>query len=225
MKLLKFIFKWAFRLFLVLAVIVVLLVVFKDAILRSVVERQIRAQMGVTAHIGKFETRFTSGDVRIQDLRLFNTAQFGSSEFLRIAELQLEYDPASVRSGKLGFKLVRLNLAEVNVVRSEAGELNIDLKPLQKKLAGGTSNPGKAKSGQQFEFGGIGTLNLSLGKVRYTDLKTPANNVERDLGIRDQEFKNIKSEDDLYGVLLLLMARHGMNFGGGGLYGIPALKF
>lgn len=216
----KFIFRWALRLLLVLTITLVLLVIFKDVILRSVLEREIRLQTGMEAHIGRFEARLSSNDVCIENLRLFNTVQFGGTTFLHMPELRLEYDPASIRSGKLGFKLVQFNLAELNVVRNVAGQLNIDMKPLQKKISGGAGKD----AGKNFEFGGIGTLNLTLGKVRYADLQTPANNRERDLGIRDEVFKNIKSEDDLYGVLLLLMVRHGMNFGGE-VGGVPPLKF
>lgn len=213
-KLLKFVLRWAFRLALVAIVGVVLLVVFKDSLLRMVVEREIRQQTGMAAHIGRFETSFRSGTVHIEDLRLFNAAKFGGSEFIRLPELHLEYDLASVRSGKLGFKVVRLNLAEVNVVRNHAGELNIDLQPLQKKLPGGQGDAAKTGS-HPYEFGGIGTLELTLGRVTYTDLNNLANNNTQDLGIRDEVFKNIKSEEDLYGVLLVLMLRHGVNFGGG----------
>jgi uncharacterized protein involved in outer membrane biogenesis len=219
----KFVFRWALRLVVLLLVALGLLVIFKDALLRSVVERQIGAQTGMASHIGKFETGVSSGIVRIEDLRLFNTTQFGGSTFLHIPELYLQYDPVSASSGKLGFKVVRLNLAELNVVRNAAGELNIDLGPLQKKLTGGANGERKGVTGKPFEFGGIGVLTLTLGKVRYTDLKAPANNREQDLEIRDEVFKNIKSEDDLYGVMLLLMARHGMNFGGAD--GLLPLKF
>jgi uncharacterized protein involved in outer membrane biogenesis len=220
-KLIKFIFRWTLRLFLLLVVLVVVLVLCKDAILRSVVERQISRQTGMETHVGKFGSHLTSPVVDIENLRLYNPPEFGGAPFVRIPELHLEYDLDAARRGRLGFKLVRFNLAELNVVRNEAGQLNIKMKSLSGK-GGGAAGSGKGRW-PQVEFGGIGMLNLTLGKVRFTDLKTPTNNRVVDLDVRNEIFKNIKSEDELYGVLMLLMWRHGMDFGGG-LGGLAPLK-
>jgi uncharacterized protein involved in outer membrane biogenesis len=241
-KLLKFIFRWALRLALALALVVVLLLLFKDALLRPVVERQIRAQTGMEARIGRLETSFTAPVVNLknlrlynpsrpglsnrltmvvnlENLRLYNTPEFGGSPFMTITELRLEYDLDALRRGRLVFKLVRLNLSELHIVRNKAGRVNLQNRP--------PAAPGGGKGGQagvtdnrQLEFGGINTLNLTLGKALYTDMITPANNRETDLGVRDQVFKNIRSKDELYdelyGVLFLLLARHGTDLGGAG---------
>jgi uncharacterized protein involved in outer membrane biogenesis len=222
-KLLKFIFRWALRLFLVLALAAVALVVFKDALLRWVVEREIRAQTGMEARIGRLETSFTAPVVNLENLRLYNTPEFGGSPFMTIAELHLEYDLDALRRGQLGFKLVRFNLSELNIVRNEAGKVNIQSR-LPAAPGGGKGGKAGATDMRKLEFGGIGTLNLTLGKVRYTELKTPANNRVTDLGVRDQVFKNIRSKEDFYGVLFLLLARHGTDLGGG-LGGFPPLKY
>ena len=211
MKLLKFILKWTVRVFLLLIVAVVLLVIFRNSILRSVVERQIRKQTGMEASIGRFQTSFTSPAVHLQNLRLYNTPDFGGSPLLNIRDLRIEYDFAALRSGKFALRLLRLDLAELNLVRNEAGRMNFDIQALRKS----NNQGGRAKPGQQLKFGGIGTLNLSLGKIRYTDLRSPTNNRELVLNVHDEIFKNIRIENDLYGVMFLLLARHNVDLGGG----------
>jgi hypothetical protein len=59
------------------------------------------------------------------------------------------------------------------------------------------------------EFSGIDVLNLSLGKVCLLDLKDRKRSGELYIGLRDQIFRNVKSESDLLGVLFVLWLRSG----------------
>jgi hypothetical protein len=63
--------------------------------------------------------------------------------------------------------------------------------------------------GGDFKFEQIDTLNLSLGKLRYTDLSNPANNRAVDLSVQREVFTNIRSQNDLYGMAMLLLIRCG----------------
>ena len=65
------------------------------------------------------------------------------------------------------------------------------------------------------EFTGIDTLNLTLGKVRFIDLARPARNREIILGVENYVVKNVKSEKDLYGVVLIVLLKNGAPFLGG----------
>jgi hypothetical protein len=66
-------------------------------------------------------------------------------------------------------------------------------------------------------------LNLSLGKVRFLDLKDPRQNGALDLGVRNQVFRNVNSEGDVFGVLLMIWLRSGGNPTNGTAVSVPAV--
>src|SRR5215469_14411943 len=111
----KRIFKWAFRLAIVLVVTVVLLLVFKDTIVRVIVENQIRHETGMDVKIGRVSSGLLSPVATIENFKLYNTAEFGGTEFLIIPELHVELDADALREQKIRIKLLRLNLAELDM--------------------------------------------------------------------------------------------------------------
>jgi hypothetical protein len=48
----------------------------------------------------------------------------------------------------------------------------------------------------QIIFGGIDKLLLTLGTVSYVDLQRPANNYVTDLGFRNEEARDLKTQED-----------------------------
>lgn len=201
----KWLFKWMFRLVLLLVVLIVALVLSKDAIMKAVAEQRIRARTGMDVKIGRFSVGLLSPVVTIENLRLYNRPEFGGTPFLDIRELHVEYDRAALAARKLHITLLRFSLVELNIVKNEAGQTNLVslmAKPDAKE---------DRKRARDLEFAGIDVLNLSLGKVRFLDLKNPRQNGVLDLGVKNQVFRNVNSESDVFGVLLMIWLR-----GGGG---------
>lgn len=205
----KFLFRWLRRLILLAIVLVVALLLSKDWILKTVAEHQIRAETGMEARIGRFQVGLLSPVVNLEDFKLYNSAEFGGSPLLNLRELHVEYDATALRARELHLKLLRLNLAEVNIVKDLAGRTNVAFLPGNLKLPQPGAKPGGVLKLGDFTFTGIDTLNLTLGKLKYTDLKDPANDKEINLGVREEIYTNIKSEADLYGVGLMLLLKHG----------------
>lgn len=201
----KWLFKWIFRLVLLAAVLIVALVLAKDAIIRGTVERQIRAQAGMDVKIGKFSVGLLSPVVTIENFKLYNTTEFGGAPFLDIRELHLEYDRAALAGRKLHVTLLRLDLAELNVVKNDTGRTN--LVTLQ-------SQPQPAARVDEIQFAGIDVLNLSVGKVHFLDLKDQRLNREFRPNMQNQIFKNVRTSGDFFGVLAFIWMRSGGGFMG-----------
>jgi uncharacterized protein involved in outer membrane biogenesis len=214
----KWLFKWAFRLALLLVVLVVVLVLSLDAIVKTVVERQIRAETGLDAKIGKCSVGILSPVAGLENFKLYNTAEFGGAPFIDIPELHVEYDRAALSAGKLHVTLMRFNLAEFDVVRNEAGQTNIV--SLLARTQATSSKNGAAKRASEPQFTGVDVLNLSLGRVKFIDLKDPRQNREWPLNIQNQVFKNVKSAGDFGGLALFIALRGGGNLTGS-FFGIP----
>jgi uncharacterized protein involved in outer membrane biogenesis len=207
----KRLFKWLLRLVLLVVMLVVLVLVFKDSMLRVAAENRIRAQTGMDVKIGKFSSGIFSPVVTIENLKLYNTAEFGGTLFLNIPELHIELDSIALAQRKLRITLVRLNLAELDIVKNEAGQTNI-FRIKNKVQGGGSKKNGLQEALGNFQFDGIDVLNLSLGKARFIDLKDAKNNREIRVELQNQIFKNVKSDADVYGILFLVWLRSGGNF-------------
>jgi len=198
----KRLFKWIFRLVLLMIALVVGLIFFKDAILKALVKRQIRSQTGMDVKIGRFSVGILSPVVNIENFKLYNPPEFGGTPFLDIPELHVEYNRFALAGRKLHLTLLRLNVAELNVVRNDAGHTNLTNLRWQVPSRG-ASRP------DQVPFPVIDVLNLSVGKARFMDLKDPRHNREYLPNLQNQIFKNVESEDDAKGILFMIWLRSG----------------
>lgn len=204
----KWLFKWAFRVIALLVLAVILVLVFKDTVFRMIAEHQIHAETGMDVKIGRFSSGIFSPVVTIENLKLYNTPEFGGTEFLIVPELHLELDAEALAQQKLRIKLMRFNLAELAVVKNQAGETNI-VSMLNKMPKGKLAPNGVRVGGQKFDFEGIDVLNLSLGRMRFIDLKNRGNDRDVTVNIDNQVFNNVKTEGDVYGMLFLIWLRSG----------------
>jgi hypothetical protein len=204
----KWLFKWALRMVVLVVVAIVLLLVFKDTILRKIAEHQIRAETGMDVKIGRFSSGLFSPVVTIENFKLYNTPQFGGTEFLIIPELHIEFDSDALAAQKLRVKLVRFNLAELDVVKNQAGETNI-VTMLAKMPKGKLAPHGIHIGGKKFDFESIDVLNLSLGRMRFIDLKDRKNDRDVTINADNQVFNNVKTEGDVYSIMFLIWLRSG----------------
>jgi uncharacterized protein involved in outer membrane biogenesis len=210
-RLIRWLFRIALGLLIVGVVAVVAGILLLDTIAREVLTSRMRAATGMEAKISAVHVGLLSPTVSIDGLKLYNTAAFGGSLCLDMPELQMEYDPAAVRSGMIHLSLVRLTLARIEVVKDKQGRSNFDAIEKQGKQSGSHGN-----SINRFKFSGIDTLNLSLGKLHVSDLRS-GQEEEVDFGIKNQIFHNVKSEADLTGVATLLAMRSSLSGGHSGI--------
>jgi uncharacterized protein involved in outer membrane biogenesis len=209
----KWIFKWLFRLFLLVVVLVVILLLSLNSILRVAVEHRIRAQTGMDAEIGKFSVGLVEPTVEIQNLKLYNPPDFGGTPFLNIPEIHIEYDRAALARHEIHVTLMRFNLGELDIVKNEAGQTNIFALgvPLPTKKSSGGAASFKRQTG--YDFKSIDVLNVSVGTVKFIDLKNQRNNREQAIGLDNLLLKNVKSQNDLAGLAVLVALRGGDFFG------------
>jgi len=204
----KICFRWVKRIGLVLLALLMALIVFKNDILKAVAGRRIRAETGMDVKIGAFDVALLSPTVTIKHFKLYNTAEFGGSIFLDIPEFHAEYDRRALALRKLHLLLLRFNLAELHVVKNSSGQPNVTA--LMGKMQTRAAKQKKNKTAEtKYEFDGIDTLELTLGKAKFTDLSNPAKNEEREIGWTNEVVYNVKSIGDLYGGLFLIMLKQG----------------
>ena len=208
----KFVFKWVFRLVLLAVVLVVIFFLSLDTMLRVLMEHNIRAQTGMDAEIGKVHFGLAEPVISIENLKLYNSPDFGGTPFLNIPEIHVEYDRLALAEHKIHVTLLRFNLGELDIVKNEAGQTNIfslgvAVPATDKKSSGAALAAFKKQTG--FAFKSIDVLNVSVGTLKYVDLKDRRNNRAQNIGIENIVIKNVKSANDIAGLAVLVALRGG----------------
>jgi hypothetical protein len=147
----------------------------------------------------------------LQDLKIYNTAEFGGRLFLEIPELHVELDPAALKRQKLRVTLMRCRIAELQIVRNEAGQTNI-VNLFAKASAKVAKSGGIRVTGKLVDFETIEVLNLSLATARFIDLKNPRNNHDVRVNMDNELFRQVKSQNDLNGIFTMIWLRSGGTF-------------
>ena len=171
----------------------------KDTLLKQYVEHRISKETGMKAVIEQFHWAPRTHTIAVRNFKLYNTPEFGGAPFIDLPEVRLEYVRADVAAGKIHLKDLRLQLAEVRLVKNKEGQLNVTFEdegaPPERVQNNQHSKP-------RLEFGGIDKLHLSLGKVVYTDLQNPTNNTQYELRVRDELITDVRTESDVVNWLL-----------------------
>jgi uncharacterized protein involved in outer membrane biogenesis len=200
-------FKLAFRLVFWTVVLVVVLALFRNVIAQAVLERHLRAITGMDVSIGHVRIGLTEPTLTLSDARMFNSDDFGRATCVDIPELYIEYDRDALWNRKVHLKKVRLDLAELLVVQNDEGKNNF------RELLARPAVKSSIVSGHNYEFQGIDTLNLALGKFKYSDLKHPAEDDDLFIGLKGQVVRNVRSLDDVKPLLnRLALERNGKRF-------------
>jgi len=202
-------FKWLFRCALVVAIAATVAVLFRDTLVRRLVEWQVSRATGMEARIDYLHVGLAKPILRIGDLKLYHPPEFGGTTFAHIPEVYAQYDRGALWSGKLRFSQVRINLAEVSVVETRDGKTSAEfLVRRQQEAAEGIGNP----LSLFLSFAGIDTLHLTLGRVRYANLRDATRAKSTVLDVQDLELKNVPSASDLTGLIAGVMIRNGVDF-------------
>jgi len=207
----KFLFRWMFRLLVLLIVLIVAAVLLLDTIVREIAEYRISNATGLEVKIGSVDVGILNPRVTVEHFVLYNSAQFGGSPLLDVPELHVEYVRPTLFSPKPHFRLIRFNLARLNIVEDNRGNVNLDV--LEKRLQPPASNgcaPAKKNAGP-IQFPRIDTLNLTLGRATYRSMKQPNQVDELRMDIRNQVLTNVVAGQDLAGVATAILLRNGVS--------------
>lgn len=201
----KFLVRWTFRLVILGIVLLVALILLKDQILKAVLESQIRRATGMEVKIGSVSTSLMRPTLSLENFVLYNTAEFGGGPFIDAPELHVEYSADARGRADLHFKLVRLNLRELNIVESLSGRTNIvDMSVAMDRVQNHSTNENTVR------FNGVDTLNLTVGKIRYINLRRPNRNQEINVALQNEIIQNVRTWNDMAGLLLKLLLRAGI---------------
>lgn len=205
----KTLFKWLFRLLVLLIVLAVAFILLLDTMAKAVAEREIKRQTGLDVTIGRLEVGLFNPKLRVENLVLYNAPEYGGAPMVNLPELHIEYNRRDLLERRWHLRLLRVNLAELHVVEGRNGRLN--LTALDQHLKRVAEQDAKRRSqSAAAQFAGIETLNLSLGRLRYSSLKNPETKGYYNLAIENWVLTNIQKEEEIPAALQAMAKRKGL---------------
>jgi len=220
----RWLFRWLFRLLILLVVLVVAAILLLDTITREILQSRIQRETGLETRIGRMRVGLLDPHLTIEHLVIYNSAEFGGSPLVDMPELHIECDRSPLFHANFHFKLIRLNLARLNVVEDAKGRKNLDLLDQQLAKNGDvTFLPKKNKGTNTHDFPRIDTLNLTLGRATYLNLNNPAKVTELKFDIQNQVYTSVQSEAQLQNILLVVLFSRQNLLGADGQYWMELL--
>ena len=205
----KTIFRWLFRIFIVLLILLIAAVLLLDTIVKEVIIYRVHKQSGLDVKIGKLDIGLLNPRITAENVVIYNKS---GSPLLDVPELHLEYDRSALSSNEIHLTLVRFNLAALNILEDTNGVLNLDRLQKGIEAAFGETETAK-KKGIRFKFTGIDRLHLNLvGKTSFLSAKQPGRNLELKLDTRNTVFTNVIANDLRLGaVFAVILLKNGVN--------------
>jgi len=181
--------KWLFILLAVVIAVVVGFLFSKDAIAKAAVEQQLRAQTGMDVKIGKLSLKVLAPIATVENVTIYNPADFGGVPFLTIRLMHVEFDREALAHRELKLKLLKIDVTELTVVRNDREQTNI-------VALAAVSKP--ATNSEMVDFKGIDVANLSIQRVAFVDLKNQRNNRQYNWNVQNQVFRDLKTSGEFY---------------------------
>ncbi len=201
-KLIKRLFRWALYLFMMVLVLVVAAVLLLNPIVKQLVQSRFRSATGMDVKIGKMDIGLGTPTIAMEDVKIYNTPGLGGSLFLSMPEIFVDYDRDAMRAHKLHLNLVRITLAEIDLVQDKKGRDLVGIAEKSQAVEGGIK-----KQWSAFTFTGLDTLNVTLQKLRLRRLDSPSPVEEVNCGISNEVFTNLKTGEDWQNLAVILAAR------------------
>ncbi|MBU9888792.1 MAG: AsmA family protein [Candidatus Omnitrophica bacterium] len=186
------------RLFFIFILFIVLLVLGRNVVLKTAVEKGVRAVTGMPLAIKKLDLGLTRPYFHIEELVIKNPAGFHDTVFVEIPKIFVAYDLPGILKGNIHLTDLEFDLKQFSVVKNEQGRLNLDtLKALQgQKPAQQEKSPAPSKEGKAPEIQ-IDSFRLRVGKASYVDYSSGAPvTKEFNVGL-DEKYANITDPNEL----------------------------
>jgi hypothetical protein len=127
-----------------------------------------KAITGLAVDIGSMDIGVVKTRVGIKRLIVRNPAGFADPVMISIPEIYVDYDLPAFLQGKAHIEEMRLDLAELAVIKNQDGQVNLQALNVVKKSQGKPAPPNEEQKAEQMPFV-VDQLRLRIGKVVYKD--------------------------------------------------------
>jgi uncharacterized protein involved in outer membrane biogenesis len=156
--------------------LLVLLLVFKNMLIKAGVKKGTKEVTGLELDIGDMDLGLLESKIDITDMKLLNPEGFPDKVMIDMPKLLIDFELASFFKDGAHFETVELNLKELMVVRNKERKLNISALKSVSEKTGGETRPVEQETEDEVPEVKIDKLILTIGDVTYKDYslrKTP----------------------------------------------------
>ena len=190
-----------------------------DWIVKRTLQSRVNASGVAEVEIGSLNIGLLRPHLEVRDLKVFGQSQFGGVQLLDLPELRVEYDRETLNRQELKFRLVRLRLNELTLMDGFAGGQTNMFQRMQgfsELIVAYTNRLGELTNRVDLDraqrvgnatFRGIDRLELTLGRVRFVDMKDPLSEKVAALNIKRRVMTNIADVTGLAPLAMELLVR------------------
>jgi len=173
----------------------------KDLAIKVAVEKGVELVTGLKIEIKGLNVGVIRSVVSIKDLKVFNPDGFADRIMIDMPEIYVDYDLWAIITGNIHIREMRIELKELDVIKNQRGELNLNsLKVVKSEKQGRAS---KATEGGMPKMR-IDVLQLKVGKAVYKDYSKGGEPVVQEFNINlNERFTNIDNPYALVGLLVV----------------------
>jgi hypothetical protein len=190
-----------------------------DWIVKRTIQSRVNASGVAEVEIGSLNIGLFSPHLEVRDLKVFGQSQFGGVQLLDLPELRVEYDREALKLQELKFRLVRIRMNELTLMDGfSGGQTNMfqRMQGYSELVVAYTNRIGeltnridldRAQRVGNMTFRGIERLELTLGRVRFVDVKDPLSEKMAALNINRRVMTNIADLPGLAPLAMELLVR------------------
>ena len=190
-----------------------------DWIAKRVIQARVNSSGVAEVEIGSLDIGLFRPHLEVRNLKVFGQSQFGGVQILDLPELRVEYDRDAMKAEELKLRLLRIRLNELALVDGFAGGQTNMFQRLQgysEVITAYTNRLGeltnrvdldRAQRVGRTTFRGIDRLELTVGKVRFVDLKDPMSEKVAALNINRRVMTNVAGLSGLAPLATELLVR------------------
>ncbi|MFH1996162.1 MAG: hypothetical protein ABIJ27_04080 [Candidatus Omnitrophota bacterium] len=189
-------------------VVFIVLLFFKDALIKTSIEKGTQVVTGLTLKIRSLRVGILNTVVGIKGLELFNPPGFQDRIMLDMPEIFVDYNLPSILKGTIHLNEMRIDIKKFVVVKNAQGALNLDSLKVVRAQKEGKAPEVKGKGsagGAAIPDVRIDLLRLKVSKVVYKDYSKGGQPQVREFDVNiDETFTNVT---DPYKLVSLIVVR------------------
>jgi hypothetical protein len=152
--------------FLIASILIVfaVVIVFRDALIKTGLEKGINRLVGQKLNVESIETNLFSTDFKAINLSVYNPSGYTETLLLEMPEFFANIELLDIIKGLIHFSELTINIKQINVEKDKSGVLNTDhFKAVEKKDKTEVTNGNKQ---QDFL---VNKLTITIGTIKYKD--------------------------------------------------------
>jgi len=181
----------------------------KNAILMFVIVKEVKIITGIQLGMKSLKVGIIDATIEIKDFKIYNPPEYPDKVMIDMPEIYADFDLQDMLKGEMHLRQLKLDVAEFMVVRSSAGELNLNTLKVAREAKGKKTKDEEPKNKEEPKKVQIDLFRLKIDKVVFKDY---SKDVKPDIKVFnihiDQEFENITDPDSLARLIVVRALRN-----------------